>query len=143
MQKQKVVTKTGNLIQEKNNDLPKPTHYCSHFLEWKKKSMIYFYLLIQTILLKKIWCQITWVQPLVPPWTSGILDRFLKFPYASVPLSMNGNKIQYPPHRMALRIKWTSSLKALQTDLQLANSYYILWLIIIFFTVSTYYESHV
>lgn len=71
----KIVTKIVNLTQENSNNLWKPIYYCSHFLEWKKKSMIYFYLLIQTTLLKKFWCQIAWVQPLVPPCNGGILDR--------------------------------------------------------------------
>lgn len=41
-----------------------------YFLEGKM-SMIYFYLRIQKILVKELWCQIAWVQPLVLPYSSG------------------------------------------------------------------------
>lgn len=63
--------KIVNLTQENSNNLWKPIYYCGHFLEWKKKSVINFYI----VLLKKFWCQTTWVQPLILPFNSGILDR--------------------------------------------------------------------
>lgn len=63
----------------KKKDLSKPIYYFSYFLEGKK-SVICFYLFIFKSLLKELWCQTAWVQPLVLPFGCRSLDRFLKHP---------------------------------------------------------------